>query len=184
MQGAWRAIYIATTVKRRTNRVFSESRILNPQSGASLIELIMFIVIVSTALAGILIVMNQVTKGSADPVIRKQALAAAYSLLEEIESQDFSAASGVASVAVTQANRATSYHTVADYNGFKTTGIFSVADAASAAPLLPKYNASVAVVPEAAVWNGIAAGSVVRIDVTVTAPGVGAIVASGYRTAY
>ena len=58
------------------------------QRGISLIELIMFIVIISAALAGILLVMNQVTGHSADPLIRKQALAIAESMLEEIQLQD------------------------------------------------------------------------------------------------
>ena len=59
------------------------------QRGASLIELIMFIVIVSVALAGILLVMNVTTRGSADPLIHKQALAIAESLLEEVELMPF-----------------------------------------------------------------------------------------------
>ncbi len=59
------------------------------QHGISLIELIMFIVIVSVALAGILLVMNVTTKSSADPLIHKQALAVAESLLEEIELMPF-----------------------------------------------------------------------------------------------
>ncbi|MBK9161785.1 MAG: type II secretion system protein [Nitrosomonadales bacterium] len=59
------------------------------QHGISLIELIMFIVIVSVALAGILLVMNQTTRHSADPLIHKQALAIAESLLEEAELMPF-----------------------------------------------------------------------------------------------
>ena len=59
------------------------------QRGISLIELIIFIVIVSVALTGILLVMDQVTRHSADPLIRKQAIAIAESLLEEIELQDY-----------------------------------------------------------------------------------------------
>ena len=59
------------------------------QRGISLIELIMFIVIVSVALAGILLVMNVTTRSSADPVVRKQALAIAESLLEEAELMPF-----------------------------------------------------------------------------------------------
>ena len=59
------------------------------QRGISLIELIMFIVIVSVALAGILLVMNVTTKGSADPLVHKQALAIAESLLEEVELMSF-----------------------------------------------------------------------------------------------
>ncbi len=59
------------------------------QRGVSLVELIMFIVIVSVALAGILLVMNTTTRGSADPLIHKQALAIAESLLEEVELMPF-----------------------------------------------------------------------------------------------
>lgn len=164
--------------------------ILNPQSsflllqrGASLIELIMFIVIVSSALAGIMVVLNQTSKGSADPMIRKQALAVAYSLLEEIELQDFSPAAGMTGTAATQANRTSVYHIVSDYDGFSMpAGITSVNGAAVQG--LSGYQARVTVVPEAAAWNGIPAGSAVQINVTVTAPGVGAITATGYRTAY
>ena len=59
------------------------------ERGISLIELIMFIMIVSVALAGILLVMNVTTKGSADPLVHKQALAIAESLLEEVELMPF-----------------------------------------------------------------------------------------------
>ena len=153
------------------------------QRGTSLIELIMFIVIVSVALAGILLVMNVTTKGSADPLIHKQAIAAAESLLEEIQLQDFISASGVTNP-VTQANRASEYHIVSDYNNFnQPAGIFSVNDAASVSAVLPGYKARVTVVPEAAAWNGIAAGSAVLVTVTVTDPQNNDIQISGYRTA-
>jgi MSHA pilin protein MshD len=59
------------------------------QRGVSLIELIIFIVVIGTALVGILAVMNQATAHSADPLIRKQALAIAESLLEEVELMPF-----------------------------------------------------------------------------------------------
>jgi MSHA pilin protein MshD len=59
------------------------------ERGISLIELIMFIVIVSVALAGILLVMNVTEKSSADPLVHKQALAIAESLLEEVELMPF-----------------------------------------------------------------------------------------------
>ncbi len=174
-------------VERSVNRGFAESSFLLFQRGASLVELIMFIVIVSAALAGILLVMNQVTRGSADPLLRKQAIAAAYSLLEEIELQDFISASGV-TAAVTQANRASAYHIVSDYNGFATGGIFTVTDAAAASAVLANYNASVAVTPaalsDAAGLFPIAAASAVQIDVTVTGPNGETVTATGYRAGY
>jgi MSHA pilin protein MshD len=152
------------------------------QRGISLIELIMFIVIVSVALTGILLVMNVTTKNSADPLVRKQALAAAESLLEEVELQDFIPATGATTPnPVTQANRASQYHIVNDYQGFATTGIYTVDGVAPIAGL-EKYNASVTVTNEA--LNGIAAGSAVRITVTVTDPQNNTISIDGYRTAY
>jgi MSHA pilin protein MshD len=59
------------------------------QRGVSFIELIIFIVIIGIALAGILLVMNNTTRRSADPQVRKQALEIAESLLEEIEQAKF-----------------------------------------------------------------------------------------------
>jgi MSHA pilin protein MshD len=59
------------------------------QAGISLIELIMFIVIVSVGVAGILSVLNVTTQKSTDPQIRKQMLAVAEALLEEVQSKPF-----------------------------------------------------------------------------------------------
>lgn len=155
------------------------------QRGISLIELIIFIVIISVALTGILLVMNQVTAHSADPLIHKQAMAAAESLLEEIQLQDFiDKNDGVTTTcppasAVTAANRATDYHIVDCYRGFAMTGITDLNNA----PIgLANYNAGVAIVPEA--LGSVAAGSAVRITVTVTDPQGTAIILDGYRTRY
>lgn len=152
------------------------------QRGISLVELIMFIVIVSVALAGILLVLNVTTKNSADPLVHKQALAAAESLLEEVELQDFIPATGAISPnPVTQANRASQYHIVRDYQGFATTGIYTVDGVAPIAGL-GNFNASVSVANAA--LNGIAAGNAVLITVTVTDPQGNQIAIDGYRTAY
>ena len=59
------------------------------QRGLTLIELIMFIVIVSVALVGVLTVFNVTTRSSADPMIRKQMLAIAEAVLEEVMLQPF-----------------------------------------------------------------------------------------------
>lgn len=59
------------------------------QLGLSLIELIFFIAIVSVGLVGILAVLNQNTRTSADPLPRKQALAIAEALLEEVQMARF-----------------------------------------------------------------------------------------------
>lgn len=54
--------------------------------GLSLIELILFMVIMGVAAAGIMQVLNMSAKNSADPVRRKQGTLIAESLLEEVES--------------------------------------------------------------------------------------------------
>lgn len=59
------------------------------QSGVTLLELIVFIVVVSLALAGSLEVLNVSSKASLNPMLNKQALAIAESLLTEIEQQPF-----------------------------------------------------------------------------------------------
>lgn len=62
---------------------------INHHSGVTLVELVVFMVIVSVALAGVLKVLDITNRGSADPLIRKQALSIAESLLLEIEQQPF-----------------------------------------------------------------------------------------------
>jgi MSHA pilin protein MshD len=59
------------------------------QTGLTLIELIIFIVIICVGLAGITVTYDVVVRGSADPMVRKQALVIAESLLLEIEQQAF-----------------------------------------------------------------------------------------------
>jgi MSHA pilin protein MshD len=160
------------------------------QAGISLIELIIFIVIISVALTGILLVMNQTTAHSADPLLHKQSIAAAESLLEEVQLQDFvDQNDGITTVcppasAVTAATRATDYHIVDCYNGFTMPA--GITDLNNNPTGLAAYNASVAITAEAlgAGADTIAAGSAVRITVTVTDPQGTAIAIDGYRTQY
>ena len=57
--------------------------------GFSLVEQVMFIVIVGAAVAGIIGVITVTTRSSADPMVRKQALAIAEAMLEEVQLQPF-----------------------------------------------------------------------------------------------
>jgi type II secretory pathway pseudopilin PulG len=59
------------------------------ERGLSLVELIMFIVIVGAAVAGIIAVISRTTQSSADPMVRKQALSIAEAVLEEVRLQPF-----------------------------------------------------------------------------------------------
>ena len=152
-----------------------------PQRGISLIELILFMVIVSTALAGLLSVMNVNTIGSVDPLIRKQALTIAESLLEEVELHDFANPDGGFTGDAIQANRA-SFDDVMDYNGFATTGIYPADGSATVVPGLADYDVSVTVTNTA--WDSIPAADAVQITVTVTDPRGQSIQAVGYRVNY
>ncbi|MHB1231647.1 MAG: prepilin-type N-terminal cleavage/methylation domain-containing protein [Burkholderiales bacterium] len=158
----------------------------NPERGFSLVELIVFIVIVSIALAGVLAVMNLTTKHSADPLVRKQAIAVADSLLEEIELQNFNKSPTDFPGPYTQPNRQY-FDNIGDYNGFAPGGVFPI-DSATPIPGLTGYSVSVTVAnadlgPAGSVITA-ASGKAKLITVTVTGPDNTTIVLSGYRTAY
>lgn len=174
------------------------------QRGISLVELIIFIVIISTALAGILLVMNQVTTHSADPLIRKQALAVAESLLEEVELMPFTYCDPDDASAVTAASTAgcttvettgvendvSRYDTalpfdnVSDYHGFGMAA-GSIMDITNTNSGLSGYTLQPVTVA-AVDFGGItaASGDALLITVTVTDPAGNDIVLEGIRTRY
>ncbi len=75
------------SVRRRTRR--------QRQRGVSLVELVMFIIIIGVAVVGIVNVMNLTVGMSAEPIRRKQALAIAETLLEEVQMAHFSFCDGL-----------------------------------------------------------------------------------------
>lgn len=182
------------------------------QRGISLIELIMFIVIVSVALAGILLVMNVTTRSSADPLIRKQALAIAESLLEEVELMPFTfcdpddanaetamAATGACAAPAneesatigpeageTRYHATTPFDNVSDYHGFAMSGAGGIRDITNTpiSAALDGYSASVAVTPIAFGGITLASGDALQITVTVTGPDNIPVVVEGIRTRY
>ena len=170
------------------------------QSGISLIELIMFIVIVSLAVVGILSVMNVTTKASADPMIRKQALAIAESLLEEIELQPFTfcdpddanvlTATTSAACATTAQGMAPTpgetryveprFDNVGDYHGFSMVGIRDIQNGLVSG--LGTFTANVTMVQDGVRFS-LAADAVLRIDVNVVS-GPTDVTLTGYRFRY
>lgn len=149
------------------------------QCGISLIELIMFIVIVSIALAGIMLVMNQTVGHSADTLVRSQAQAVAESLLEEIEAQPVSGVTSCSSTPVVSTVRAFPYK-ICDYNNFASSGVFDL----SGTPVSGLGDYDVAVSVASSVLGNIPQGSAVQITVEVTPPAGSSVVATGYRAAY
>ena len=138
------------------------------QRGFTLIELIIFIVVVAVGLAGILVVMNTVVKSSADPMVRKQAIALAESTLEEVLQKAYTDPDGTNAGETDRTN----WDNVDDYNG-KTQ-----ADRGPP-PSLSAYAIAIAVVDDNATL-GIPAK---RVTVTVTR-GAESITMTGYRTNY
>jgi MSHA pilin protein MshD len=57
--------------------------------GLSLVEIVVFMVVVGVAFAGMLVLYNQLTRASIDPLVRKQTLAIASSMLEEVALRAF-----------------------------------------------------------------------------------------------
>jgi MSHA pilin protein MshD len=151
-------------------------------AGFGLIEAILFLVIVGVAVTGLVRVLGQYTRQSADPLVRKQALAVAESLLEEILPRDFANPSGGFTGAATQANRAL-FDDVSDYNGFATSGVYALG---SATPVtgLENYAVQVAVGAPAAAFPGVPAGDALEVTVTVATPSGEAHGLTGYRFRY
>lgn len=182
------------------------------EQGLSYIELIMFIVIVSVGIAGILYVLNVTTQYSADPQRRKQALAIAEALMEEIQGSRFTfcnptdARAEMATNPVVGTNNgpnifdcaaaledvgpeagdARPYDNVNDYVSAFNTPATITTDLQNQ-PLPAGYTATVTIIPEA--LNGINSGSlaadmnVLRIRVVVS-DGRDEITLDGYRTRY
>lgn len=60
-------------------------RILSGQRGFTLIELVVFIVVISIAVVALVAITGRTTSSSADPQLRKQALVLAEAMLEEVQ---------------------------------------------------------------------------------------------------
>lgn len=155
------------------------------QRGFTLAEVIIFIVVVSLGMAGILSVMNTTVKSSADPMLNKQSLALAESLLEEILLKDFAKPPGSVVPGAGSGGARTQFDCVDDYNTYKTTGGM-VDGRGNAVSGLSAYNyaqagggAGVVVAP--ATVNGTATK---RVTVFVTGPDGITISLIGYRASY
>jgi MSHA pilin protein MshD len=141
--------------------------------GMTLMELILAIVIIGVGLAGVLVAFNQAVVGSADPMVRKQMLAVAEEMMDEISLKPYATA---ANAAATGCARNT-FNDVLDYNGYKTTTGICDIDGATIATL-STYNVSVVAAADT-LPNGVAA---LRIAVTVTHGGTETFTLVGYRT--
>lgn len=173
----------------------------NRQRGVSLVELIIFIVVVGVAVAGVVAALRLGAATSTDPMVHKQALAVAEALLEEVELQPFTfcdpddanaasavSAAGCATPEVigaeggeTRGHAVTPLDNVSDYNGLSLVGISGIDGAAITG--LGAYNATIAV-SQQALGGIVPPEAVLLIRVTVTGPAGVTVVLDGYRTRY
>lgn len=152
------------------------------QRGLTLIEVILSMVVLGIGIAFFVSVFGASLQASADPMQRKQALAVAESMLNEIAAKPFANPSGGYAGASTQANRAL-FDDIGDYHGFATTGVHALDGGAVAA--LSGYDVTVSVVATSLGSGGTAVSAANARLITVTVQyGGGSVSLSAYRTAY
>lgn len=151
-------------------------RLLHNQSGVTLIELIVAMIVISIALGGVLMVMNYTTSHSADPVLRHQAIAIAEAYMEEITLKNFTDPDGI-EVGETRAT----FDDVDDYNNLPDPLVRDQTGAAIAALANYRVAVNVAALNYGPVGNQIAG---LQIDVTVTDPAGQVFTLTGYRAPY
>jgi MSHA pilin protein MshD len=141
-------------------------------AGFTLVEMILAIVIIGAGLAGVLAAFQLNVRSSADPLIRKQMLAIAEEMMEEILLKPF-AVSGVppanAATACGAAAVRSAFDDVSDYHNYETTAICDIDGTAVAG--LAGYSLKVTVVANTAVATdlaGLPAGTVKKVNVVVT----------------
>jgi MSHA pilin protein MshD len=140
--------------------------------GVTLVELVVSLAVVATLVSGVWAGWALLTKRSADPLVLRQSLAVAESLLAEIQLQPAAAASGASG------NDRTRYASVADYNGLALNGILDVQG--QPIPGLEGYRAAVTV--QARSLQGVPDTHGWWIDVRVTGPAGGDVIVSGWRS--
>lgn len=169
---------------RRASGTALYSALPQRQAGLTLIELVVFIVIVSIGVAGILLVMNTAVKSSADPVLRTQAVAMADAIMEEVLAKNYAnPPGGFTETDFTSCSGRLQYDDVSDYNCFSgspATAVINGASTLGAASIaaLASYAATVNVTPVTV--NGV---TLKQVTVTVTG-GAESISLVGYRGDY
>lgn len=162
----------------------AHSRQRRRQHGATLVEVVLFIVIIATALSTVLGTLTLTVRRSADPLVARQALAVAESLLQEVLSQPYTAndLDGGADAIGPEAGESrtsttTPFDHVDDYHGYTMNGIVKPDGTAVAG--LSGYSASVTVQQQA--LGTIPASEGLLVTVTVTGPGGYSVALNGFK---
>jgi len=169
----------------------------------SLIEVVVFIIVLGIGIAGVVTLFNQLTRASVDPVVRKQTLALASSLLEEIELRPFTycdpddanvfSAANAAACGTAEGGGAEPgesrpvFDNVNDYNGFSMADGNIKGPDDQVVPNLIGYSVIAAVADAGGVapFDTLPAQAVLLITVTATHNPTGTTVSlQGYRFRY
>lgn len=164
------------------------------QTGLTLIELIVFIVIVSVGLTGVLSSLNISVRGSADPLLPKQALAIAEGLLEEILLKSYCDPDGAGTI-MTDTPPTCGTNTIESRGSRDCVDDFDtvvgdaneteIADDLQRTPWPTGYRAYVLVTLESPVIIGSTANPSKVVAVRVSyGNGAGSITLTGYKTNY
>ena len=156
-------------------------RSLHKQIGTSFVELLISIIIIGVAAAGILQVMSTNAGSSADPMVRQQAIAIAEAYLDEILAKEFTDPDAIPSI---EASRDL-YDDINDYTAISGSAVQDQ----NGLPIggLNGYSVTVTITGEAFGPTGaeIDAANARRITVTVKTPLNNQDVSvSGYRANY
>lgn len=141
-------------------------------AGVTLVELVVAMVIVGVALAGLVSVYNRASIASTDPLITQQMLAIGETMMEEVMLKPYDSPTG------TESTRA-QFDELDDYASYAKQAVTDVDGNAIAG--LERYQVGVTVGPAAQTLPGVATTDVKRIVVTVW-NGNQSLVLTGWRT--
>ena len=150
------------------------------QSGLTLVELVISIVILSIVVVGVFSALGTLVGRSADPMIRQQSIAVAQAYLEEIQSMDFGLPGGGCPAVPGTGGRA-NFNNICHYHNLSDSG--AVDQNGSSIASLANYDVTVTVTGSSNLGS-LSAASAARIDVSVTGPTNETVIMSGYRTNY
>ncbi len=154
------------------------------QRGVTLVEVVIFILIVGVALSAVVGTLAWAGTRSAEPVLQRQAIAIAESMLQEILAQPFTVDDPDGGPDTpgpepgeTRGGATLPFDHVNDYHGYVSSGVIDATGAPVAG--LEAYNVAVSVLPQP--LDGVPSADGLQVTVTVTGPAGGQVTLSGFR---